>query len=59
MDIKQKLDELFPEQAARCRQGRCRFCGSNVDAKDFIEIESKMEFQVSGLCVECQSKVKV
>lgn len=36
----------------------CRGCGKGIDIlEEFKDIESKVEFTISGLCQECQDKV--
>jgi len=34
--------------------GVCPFCRKAVDSRDFHDVSSWEEFQISGLCQECQ-----
>lgn len=43
---------LFPAEVARYKQGRCPFCGRIPG--DFKDALSKREFEISGLCQQCQ-----
>jgi hypothetical protein len=45
----------FPKQAERIEAGLCPTCGIKVG--EFRNERSKREFQISGLCQECQDNV--
>lgn len=51
------LDILFPDEAARRKQGRCPICDQSVFQTDFRDQLSLKEFDISGMCQKCQDKI--
>jgi uncharacterized protein YlaI len=41
----------------RISQGLCPLCGSIVDIDDFRDDLSRTEYQISGMCQECQDRI--
>lgn len=48
-------DILFPENKARKDAGLCPICGQPIT--EFRDALSHKEFQISGMCQECQDLV--
>lgn len=53
------LDEIrkmmFPVEEERKAEGKCPFCGKNIDVEnEFRDEISKKEFGISGMCQSCQ-----
>jgi C4-type Zn-finger protein len=42
------------EHVRNMEQGKCPFCGEQVDTSTFKDPLSKKEFEISGLCQSCQ-----
>ena len=40
----------------RNANGKCPFCGKNMDNATFRDKKSRKEFEISGICQECQDK---
>lgn len=58
---KSKLELLralgFDNEVENIEAGKCVFCGSTkTSAEDFRDFMSYHEFQISGICQECQDK---
>lgn len=52
------VDILFPEAAEVKRELKCPCCGTQINpATDFRDPLSLREYQISGLCQECQDSV--
>lgn len=45
---------LFPGELQNLAQGKCPFCGRIPG--DFKDVLSKREFEISGLCQQCQDE---
>ena len=56
-EIETILDHVFPVERKRKAQGDCPFCGTHVDPDGFRDKRSRQEFNISGLCQECQDEV--
>ena len=54
MNLKEFMDTAFPEEAERRKAGRCPFCNKTINSDDFRDEISSREFNISGLCQECQ-----
>ena len=52
--IQELIKFLFPQETARRKEGRCPFCGKEIDHTEFRDQISQQEFQISGLCQNCQ-----
>ena len=46
----------FASEMKDVAAGRCPFCRSQIQLKDFRDELSKREFKISGLCQVCQDK---
>lgn len=46
------LNEMFERRT----NGLCPFCGKNMTNPTFKDEQSKKEFEISGICQECQDK---
>lgn len=49
------VDILFPKQAALKAERRCPTCGKPIG--EFRDDLSRKEFEISGMCQECQDSV--
>jgi hypothetical protein len=47
----------FREQMSEVLKGNCPFCCKEVSENDFRDELSKREFDISGICQECQDKI--
>lgn len=50
-------DIVFPEQYARKLAMLCPFCDNAIGIGDFRDPLSLREYEISGLCQECQDEV--
>ena len=41
----------------RRKNGKCPFCGEEIDESKFRNPISKKEYEMSGLCQKCQDEV--
>lgn len=56
--IQNFIDTLFPKEADRIKEGKCPFCGKQINVEtEFRDPLSKREFEISGLCQSCQDNV--
>ena len=37
-------------------EGKCPFCGKDMTNPSFKDVQSKKEFEISGLCQSCQDE---
>jgi hypothetical protein len=44
----------FGAEVARVENGQCATCSEPVDRKDFKDVASEKEFEISGMCQKCQ-----
>ncbi len=51
------VDILFPNMAAAKAAGFCPICNTLVDPAEFRHEDDVREFQISGMCMECQDEV--
>ncbi len=51
------LKTVFPKQIDRVSLGKCPICGSYIKIEDFKDPLSLKEFNISGMCQECQDKI--
>lgn len=51
-NLKEAIDQIFPQFAQNRAQGLCATCGENVG--EFKDELSKKEFRISGCCQKCQ-----
>lgn len=47
----------FGEEVDRVEEDLCPTCGTPVDEDQFRDQESRREFEISGLCQECQDDI--
>ena len=56
--LQEFIDNVFPKEADRIKEGKCPFCGKNINVEnEFRDQLSKREFEISGLCQSCQDSV--
>lgn len=55
--IRNIKDAGFDKQADLVQQGKCPFCQKEIKIKDFKDIVSKKEYNISGLCQKCQDEI--
>ena len=48
------MRKLFPEETKQLEEKRCPFCCKNMISAKFKDELSKKEFEISGLCQNCQ-----
>lgn len=48
--------KLLQTMLDRKKEGKCPFCGKEIQLKDFRNSRSLKEYQISGLCQKCQDK---
>ena len=46
----------FEKEVRMVENGRCPFCGEQVDVSEFRDELSLREFYISGLCQRCQDE---
>jgi len=51
------VDILFPEYKALKNEGYCPFCMAPIALVIFRDELSEREYQISGLCQNCQDEV--
>ena len=56
-DLDKPAFNLFLEEKARIREGKCATCNKEIKEEDFRDSRSKKEYSISGMCQECQDKV--
>ena len=44
----------FYEQLDRINKGLCATCGVKIDEREFNDLISRREFEISGICQKCQ-----
>ena len=47
---------MLTEMFTRKEQGLCPFCGKDMSNPTFKDEKSQKEFEISGICQECQDK---
>jgi len=52
---KKMVAQLFPENIERIRNGICVACRNEIE--DFRNAINEKEYEISGLCLDCQNKV--
>ena len=50
------MDGIFPDQYARIKEGKCPFCGFEINMEDFDNDLERKEFEISGICSDCQKR---
>ena len=45
---------MLAEMYQRKAEGKCPFCGKDMTNATFKDTKSKKEFEISGICQECQ-----
>lgn len=55
--MKSAIEAMFPGTMAAIDAGNCPTCRKAINMKDFKDELSKKEFQISGMCQECQDEV--
>lgn len=54
-EIQGLMNKMFPEEEARKAEGKCPFCGKEINVEtEFRDEISKREHGISGLCQSCQ-----
>jgi hypothetical protein len=51
------INALFPDALGKIGQGTCALCGRQIDLEEFRDELSKKEFEISGLCQDCQDGI--
>lgn len=53
------LDKIFPGTKAKVESGKCGSpgCNNTINMEDFRDARSKREYEISGMCQECQDKI--
>lgn len=51
-DIMSKMKELFELK----ENGKCPFCGKDMENAEFRDENALKEFKISGLCQKCQDE---
>jgi hypothetical protein len=47
----------FGRQVELKKKGKCVFCEEDVDvSRDFTDDKSRREYEISGICQQCQDK---
>ena len=46
----------FKRQIDRVERGDCPFCGDHVDPESLGDDRSRKEFEISGMCQQCQDR---
>ena len=55
--IQNFLENVFPEETARIKEGKCPFCGKIIDVdNEFKDDLSRREYEISGMCQSCQDE---
>ena len=54
-EMKRVMRELFPVQETRKDCGLCPICGNPIG--EFRDELSKREFEISGMCQNCQDSI--
>ena len=56
--IQNFLENVFPEETKRVKEGKCPFCGKKINPEtEFKDDLSKKEFEISGMCQACQDNI--
>lgn len=45
---------MLAEMFAKNAEGKCPFCGKDMSNPQFRDEKSRKEFEISGICQECQ-----
>ncbi len=51
------MKRIFPEAVENYENGICPLCKQKINPDEFVDELSKKEYDISGLCQECQNKV--
>lgn len=51
---KKIVDKIFPDLVKKVEQRKCPFCNKNINENDFKDKLSRKEYEISGICQECQ-----
>jgi len=60
---KEKFIDMFAEmffgrtRTEAMKQGICVTCGKKIDMEDFRDEKSRKEYEITGMCQECQDEV--
>ena len=54
--IKEIVKSIFPEAVRRFERGECTSFGVLIEETKFRDVISKKEYQISGLCQDCQDQ---
>jgi len=64
MNIKENSSKLnmlknvgFEKEVENVKKGKCPFCGKKVSSADLDDDLSRREFEISGMCQECQDRM--
>lgn len=56
--LEQMLEKVFPEEREQVKEGKCPFCGKEIDPNtEFRDEKSRKEFDISGMCQKCQDEI--
>jgi hypothetical protein len=53
--IKHIIDTIFPGTKKKIEEKKCTICKQKIDG--FRDYKSEREYEISGLCQECQDSV--
>jgi len=54
---KEIIGKIFPDELKAISLNKCPICGNNINKEDFKDGLSLKEFEISGMCQNCQNKV--
>lgn len=50
------MKENFAKEMDRVKEGKCPFCGKEIDMNEFKDELSIREFKISGICQKCHDE---
>jgi hypothetical protein len=54
--MKETIKQLWPEMVKNADEGKCPWCGNMIALVPFRDALSIKEFEISGLCQQCQDE---
>lgn len=54
---KEIVKKVFPKMVEDCQNGICPICKQKINPNEFRDELSAKEYNISGLCNKCQSKI--
>lgn len=56
-ELKKVAKKMFPQAQDQIDKGKCPLCGTEINGvDDFKDPASIREYEISGMCQECQDK---